>query len=99
MFLGFPLAKAIKYAELRKPFTINDLYFQYDIQDRRRVYKILEDARIELPRYAVLNREFQGRPLSIYEVNDPSLDWRLHRPHIITHLSNYNCGYFNLFRG
>ncbi|OQR74506.1 inositol hexakisphosphate and diphosphoinositol-pentakisphosphate kinase-like [Tropilaelaps mercedesae] len=56
---GFPLAKAIKYAELRKPFTINDLYFQYDIQDRRRVYKILEDARIELPRYAVLNREHQ----------------------------------------
>ncbi|XP_022693206.1 inositol hexakisphosphate and diphosphoinositol-pentakisphosphate kinase 2-like isoform X7 [Varroa jacobsoni] len=60
---GFPLSKAIKYAELRKPFTINDLYFQYDIQDRRRVYKILEDARIELPRYAVLNREHQDEML------------------------------------
>ncbi|XP_018494460.1 inositol hexakisphosphate and diphosphoinositol-pentakisphosphate kinase [Galendromus occidentalis] len=57
---GFPLSKAIKYAQLRNPFTINDLYFQYDIQDRRRVYKILEDARIELPRYAVLNREYEA---------------------------------------
>ncbi|XP_042146437.1 inositol hexakisphosphate and diphosphoinositol-pentakisphosphate kinase isoform X6 [Ixodes scapularis] len=54
---GFPLNKAIEYAELRSPFIVNDLYMQYDIQDRRKVYSILENAGIELPRYAVLDRE------------------------------------------
>lgn len=54
---GFPLSKAIEYARLRKPFLVNDLDIQYDIQDRRKVYKILEEADIELPRYAVLDRD------------------------------------------
>lgn len=31
---GFRLDKAIEYAELRKPYVINDLYMQYQIQDR-----------------------------------------------------------------
>ena len=31
---GFPLDKAVKYAELRNPMVINDLYMQYKIQDR-----------------------------------------------------------------
>ena len=31
---GFPLDKAVAYAELRKPMLINDLYTQYKIQDR-----------------------------------------------------------------
>lgn len=30
---------------------------QYDIQDRRRVYAILESEGIEIPRYAVLDRD------------------------------------------
>ncbi|KAF7496306.1 Inositol hexakisphosphate and diphosphoinositol-pentakisphosphate kinase [Sarcoptes scabiei] len=54
---GFPLAKAIEYASLRRPFVINDLPMQYDIQDRRKVYKIMQDSGIELPRYVVLDRE------------------------------------------
>lgn len=54
---GFPLSKTIEYARLRRPFLINDLDIQYDIQDRRKVYKILEEADIELPRYAVLDRD------------------------------------------
>ena len=54
---GFPLAKAVEYAKLREPFTVNDLHMQYDIQDRRKVYKTLEEAGIELPRYAVLDRD------------------------------------------
>jgi inositol hexakisphosphate/diphosphoinositol-pentakisphosphate kinase len=31
---GFPLDKAVKYAELRRPMIINDLYMQYNIMDR-----------------------------------------------------------------
>lgn len=54
---GFPLSKAIQYVGSREPFIINDLHMQYDIQDRRKVYRILEDAGIELPRYAVLDRD------------------------------------------
>lgn len=30
---------------------------QYDIQDRRKVYSILEAEGIEIPRYAVLDRD------------------------------------------
>ncbi|XP_044000861.1 inositol hexakisphosphate and diphosphoinositol-pentakisphosphate kinase 2 isoform X3 [Aphidius gifuensis] len=58
---GFPLDKAVSYAKLRNPFNINNLPMQYDIQinlqDRRRVYAILESEGIEIPRYAVLDRD------------------------------------------
>ncbi|XP_033336722.2 inositol hexakisphosphate and diphosphoinositol-pentakisphosphate kinase isoform X19 [Megalopta genalis] len=59
---GFPLDKAINYANLRSPFIINNLPMQYDIQvkvgyDRRRVYAILSSEGIEIPRYAVLDRD------------------------------------------
>lgn len=54
---GFPLQKAVEYAELYRPILINDLQIQFDIQDRRLVYKILSDNGIEVPRYAVCDRE------------------------------------------
>uniref|UniRef100_A0A8C6NXT3 Inositol hexakisphosphate and diphosphoinositol-pentakisphosphate kinase n=1 Tax=Nothobranchius furzeri TaxID=105023 RepID=A0A8C6NXT3_NOTFU len=54
---GFPLDKAVEYAELRNPLLINDLNMQYFIQDRREVYRILQEEGIDLPRYAVLNRD------------------------------------------
>ncbi|XP_042327436.1 inositol hexakisphosphate and diphosphoinositol-pentakisphosphate kinase 1 isoform X2 [Sceloporus undulatus] len=54
---GFPLDKAVAYAKLRSPFLINDLDMQYFIQDRREVYRILQEEGIDLPRYAVLNRD------------------------------------------
>ncbi|XP_052863899.1 uncharacterized protein LOC128270514 isoform X2 [Anopheles cruzii] len=54
---GFPLDKAIQYAQLRQPYVINNLHMQFDIQDRRRVYAILEHEGIEIPRYAVLDRD------------------------------------------
>ncbi|KAM9313157.1 inositol hexakisphosphate and diphosphoinositol-pentakisphosphate kinase 1 [Gastrophryne carolinensis] len=54
---GFPLDKAVAYAKLRNPFLINDLNMQYYIQDRREVYRILQQEGIDLPRYAVLNRD------------------------------------------
>ena len=54
---GFPLAKAIEYEKLRGPYVLNDLLMQYDIQDRRKVYRILQNAGIDLPRYVVLDRD------------------------------------------
>ncbi|XP_040277532.1 inositol hexakisphosphate and diphosphoinositol-pentakisphosphate kinase 2 isoform X8 [Bufo bufo] len=54
---GFPLDTSVAYAKLRNPFVINDLNLQYQIQDRREVYRILKDEGILLPRYAVLNRD------------------------------------------
>jgi inositol hexakisphosphate/diphosphoinositol-pentakisphosphate kinase len=54
---GFPLEKAIQYAQLHNPYVINNLHMQYDIQDRRKVYATLENEGIEIPRYAVLDRD------------------------------------------
>ena len=51
------MEKAIAYAKLRKPYIVNNLEIQYDIQDRRRVYQILEEAGIEIPSYAILDRD------------------------------------------
>ncbi|XP_031688886.1 inositol hexakisphosphate and diphosphoinositol-pentakisphosphate kinase 2-like isoform X4 [Oncorhynchus kisutch] len=53
----FPLDKAVEYAKLRNPLLINDLNMQYYIQDRREVYRILQEEGIDLPRYAVLTRD------------------------------------------
>ncbi|XP_031657032.1 inositol hexakisphosphate and diphosphoinositol-pentakisphosphate kinase 2 isoform X11 [Oncorhynchus kisutch] len=53
----FPLDKAVEYANLRNPLLINDLNMQYYIQDRREVYRILQEEGIDLPRYAVLTRD------------------------------------------
>jgi len=54
---GFPLEKAIRYAQLHNCYVLNNLPMQYDIQDRRKVYRILEAEGIEIPRYAVLDRD------------------------------------------
>nr|XP_023012227.1 inositol hexakisphosphate and diphosphoinositol-pentakisphosphate kinase isoform X4 [Leptinotarsa decemlineata] len=54
---GFPLDKAIQYAQLHNPYVINNLHMQYDIQDRRKVYATLDAEGIEIPRYAVLDRD------------------------------------------
>ncbi|ELT90954.1 hypothetical protein CAPTEDRAFT_154121 [Capitella teleta] len=54
---GFPLSKAVRYAELRKPMIVNDLQMQYKIQDSRKaVHDILTEQKIDQPRYAVLDR-------------------------------------------
>lgn len=37
---GYPLAKAIQYADLVQPFLINDLKTQYILQNRKRVYEV-----------------------------------------------------------
>lgn len=54
---GYPLGKAEAYAELRKPFLLNDLKMQRVLQDRRRVYDLLEASGIDVPRHVFMNRD------------------------------------------
>ncbi|GFO26087.1 inositol hexakisphosphate and diphosphoinositol-pentakisphosphate kinase, partial [Plakobranchus ocellatus] len=54
---GFPLDKAIAYKDLRSPFIVNDLEMQFILQDRRKVYALMEENNIPHPRYAVLDRD------------------------------------------
>ena len=53
---GFPLAKAEAYAKLHKPFVVNNLNRQWDLLDRRLVYKTLQDNGIPVPPHVVVNR-------------------------------------------
>ncbi|MCP9260070.1 Inositol hexakisphosphate and diphosphoinositol-pentakisphosphate kinase [Dirofilaria immitis] len=57
----FPLHKAIEYERLRHPYIINDLYRQYDLLDRRKVFRALACAGIEHPRHGVLLRDKEGK--------------------------------------
>uniref|UniRef100_A0AAF5Q144 Inositol hexakisphosphate and diphosphoinositol-pentakisphosphate kinase n=2 Tax=Wuchereria bancrofti TaxID=6293 RepID=A0AAF5Q144_WUCBA len=57
----FPLHKAIEYEHLRHPYVINDLHRQYDLLDRRKVFKALARAGIEHPRHGVLLRDKEGK--------------------------------------
>jgi len=54
---GYPLPKAKAYVELRKPFILNDLDMQERLQDRRRVYDLLEASGIDVPRHVYLSRD------------------------------------------
>ncbi|KAL7559057.1 hypothetical protein ACA910_018412 [Epithemia clementina (nom. ined.)] len=54
---GYPLPKAKEYVKLRKPFIVNDLEMQETLQDRRRVYDLLEESGIDVPRHAYLSRD------------------------------------------
>ena len=54
---GYPLPKAKDYVKLRKPFIINDLEMQETLQDRRRVYDLLEESGIDVPRHVYLSRD------------------------------------------
>ncbi|KAL7046209.1 hypothetical protein ACKWTF_002513 [Chironomus riparius] len=67
---GFPLEKAIRYAQLRNCFVLNNLPMQFDIQDRRKVYSTLEQEGIEIPRYAVLDRDSQPQKHELVESED-----------------------------
>ena len=54
---GFPLAKAVAYAELRKPYLVNDLQRQFWLLDRRHVYRLLEESGVPVSRHVVMSRD------------------------------------------
>eukprot|EP00968_Pinguiococcus_pyrenoidosus_P017139 scaffold1667_cov258-Pinguiococcus_pyrenoidosus.AAC.13 len=81
---GFPLAKAIEYVDLRKPYCINDIHKQGLLLDRRRVYAMLQEAEITVPVHAIVDRDTEEAAARV-EVNeyDEYLDVNgviLHKP-------------------
>jgi Diphosphoinositol pentakisphosphate kinase 2 N-terminal domain/Histidine phosphatase superfamily (branch 2) len=56
---GFPLQKAMDYATLHKEtmHLINDLHQQTILQDRRKVYDLLQASGIDVPRHVYLSRD------------------------------------------
>lgn len=48
---------------------------QYDIQDRRKVYAILKKEGIQIPRYAVLDRDSNSDSRKSYKPNPYLLKW------------------------
>mmetsp|Transcript_18134 Transcript_18134/g.49488 ORF Transcript_18134/g.49488 Transcript_18134/m.49488 type:complete len:1368 (+) Transcript_18134:63-4166(+) len=54
---GYPLDKAKDYVRLRKPVILNGLDMQETLQDRRKVYDLLEDSGIDVPRHVYLSRD------------------------------------------
>ncbi|XP_030856184.1 inositol hexakisphosphate and diphosphoinositol-pentakisphosphate kinase 2 isoform X3 [Strongylocentrotus purpuratus] len=70
---GFPLHKAIEYAKLRKPLVINDLEAQYNLHDRRKVFEILSEEDILVPRHGIHDRDCDPDDFSLIE-NDDELE-------------------------
>lgn len=70
---GFPLDKAIAYANLRKPFTINDLPMQKILWDRRICLRILDCMGVPTPSRLEVNRD--GGP----KLESPELAAHVHR--------------------
>lgn len=54
---GFPLDKAIAYAQLRKPFCVNDLPMQKVLWDRRLCLKVLDKMHVPSPKRVEVNRD------------------------------------------
>lgn len=54
---GFPLDKAISYADLRKPVLVNDLRLQQVLWDRRAVLQILDSVGVPTPRRLEVDRD------------------------------------------
>jgi len=68
---GYPLEKAERYADLRKPFVLNDLKMQWVLKDRRKVYDLLKANGIDVPRHVFMNRDgYVSSSISGYSEED-----------------------------
>ncbi|KAJ2653423.1 inositol hexakisphosphate and diphosphoinositol-pentakisphosphate kinase [Coemansia sp. RSA 1250] len=54
---GFPLEKALQYAQLRKPFLVNSLVRQFLLFDRRIVLEMLHHINVPTPFHLVVSRD------------------------------------------
>ena len=67
---NFPTDKALAYIRLRKPFMINELDAIDILSDRRRVYKLLQDQGINVPKHVILERDDPNIDNSVEEYDD-----------------------------
>jgi len=58
----FPIERAVKYVELRKPFCVNDLPSQQVFRSRPAVYDILDANGIPTPRHLFVDRTSASAP-------------------------------------
>lgn len=73
---GFPLDKAVKYANLRKPYLINDLSMQKVLWDRRLCLRILEASKVPSPPRLEISRD--GGPKVDHQLRSKLLDIGVH---------------------
>jgi hypothetical protein len=66
----FPTEKALEYIKLRKPFLINDLSMESTLQDRRKVYNLLEQCGIDVPHHIFVSRDEEGNTYDIEEFDE-----------------------------
>mmetsp|Transcript_1652 Transcript_1652/g.5786 ORF Transcript_1652/g.5786 Transcript_1652/m.5786 type:complete len:1264 (+) Transcript_1652:193-3984(+) len=64
---GFPLQKCEEYVDLRKPYVVNDIKMQYLLQDRRKVYELLQQHNIPTPTFAIVHRTESGDEVEDFE--------------------------------
>lgn len=63
----------MNYAAKQNPFIINNIDMQFELQDRRMVYSILEREGIMIPRYAVLDRDSQDTTCKVNYITNWSM--------------------------
>ena len=77
---GFPLEKAISYAQLRQPFIVNDLEEQIMLQDRIHIHKVLASAGVDVPKYEVRRcstlDDGRGLVLDSFDLNQKCVYYR-----------------------
>lgn len=66
----FPTEKALEYIKIRKPYLINDLEMQSILNDRRKVYELLESQGIDVPHHIFVNREEGKEDTNVIEEFD-----------------------------
>ncbi|OEU18075.1 hypothetical protein FRACYDRAFT_184644 [Fragilariopsis cylindrus CCMP1102] len=82
---GYPLTKAKEYVKLRNVYLLNDLNMQSKLQDRRKVYDMLEASGIDVPRHVFLsldNYKSTGTHVEEYDDHIEINGVSIHKPFV-----------------